>query len=176
MSPQPVRLGVITRPHGVRGAVRVRLDNPLSDILRPGLEVLLDDGRTLTVQGVFGQGDRVSFDGVGGRDAADALRGRVISVPRDVLPPPDDDEVYLVDVIGAEVRRESGEVLGTVTRFWDNGAHPIADVKTASGIVAMPFVPAMLVDVDVEAGRVVVAPPEGLFDADDDGDDDRDGP
>lgn len=158
-----VRLGVITRPHGVRGAVRVRLDNPDSDVLQPGLTIQLDDGRTIEVRGVFGQGDRVSFVGVDGRDAADALRGRTILVGRDILPPVDDDEVYLVDVLGAEVSLEDGTVLGTIVRFWDNGAHPIADVKTTAGDVAMPFVPELLIDVDVEAGRVVVAPPEGLF-------------
>ncbi len=158
-----LRLGVITRPHGVRGAVRVRLDNPDSAVFAPGLEVGLDDGRTLTIEGVFGQGDRLHFAGVNSRNDAEGLRGRVLLVPRDILPAPDDDEVYLVDVIGAQVLLEDGTPLGTISRFWDNGAQPIADVKTASGEVSMPFVPGLLVDVDVDAMRVVVRPPEGLF-------------
>ena len=162
-----VRIGQIGRPHGVWGAVRLQLDNPDTELLRPGLRLQLALGETrqhVTVREVSADLSRVSFDEVSGRDAADALKHAVVYAHRDSFAPLDDDEFYLVDVIGADVFGVDGARLGRVRSFSENTAQPIAEIDADRGLVAVPFVPGIVRAVDVDAGRVVLDPPGGLFD------------
>jgi 16S rRNA processing protein RimM len=174
-SPTWVRIGVVTRPHGVRGALRLHLDNPETELLVEGLVVQLrrevrgaEKTEEHAVARVFGVGDRLELEGVRTREAAEALRGAELCVHRDAFPEPDDDESYLVDLLGFEVRDPAGAVLGTIDAFADNGAQPLAQVLVGTHrgrkrIVEMPFVPELILKLDEEAGVLVVDPPGGLF-------------
>ena len=163
-----IRFGTVGRAHGIKGAVRVNFENPDSDFFAPGVHVHIEKHGDFEVEKILG-GGRIHFVGVKDRNQAEALRGGVIFVDRDELPELDDDEYYFVDLIGADVMLESGDVLGTIQKFWTNNAQDIADVKMASGrVVAMPFVSNILVDVQPDEKRVVVNPPEGLFDDEED--------
>ena len=176
--PTWVRIGVVTRPHGVRGAVRLHLDNPESDLLDEGLVVQLrrqvrgaEKAAEHTVARVFGVGDRLELEGVASREAAEALRGAELCVHRDAFPEADDDESYLVDLIGFEVRDVQGHALGTIEAFADNGAQPLAQVMVGTRrgrkrYVEFPFVPELISELDEAAGVLVVDPPEGLFSGD----------
>jgi 16S rRNA processing protein RimM len=165
-SPPRVRIGVVARPHGVRGELKLALDNHESALLEPGLALTLvprtGPARDVTIVDVKG-GAVVRVVGVESREAADALRGAVVEIARDALPPLDDGEAYLVDLLGAALVDEGGRTLGTIESFTDNGAQALACVRTTSGIVEMPFVDALLVEVDAAARRVVARPPGGLF-------------
>lgn len=114
-----LEIGVITRPHGVRGDVKLRLHNPDSDALGAMREVVLKpaDGppERLEIESVRGAGREliVSFRGVLGRDAAEALRARTVWVARQLLPGLEAGEYYLVDLIGASVVL-AGKPIGTV--------------------------------------------------------------
>jgi 16S rRNA processing protein RimM len=161
--PAWVRIGVVARPHGVRGGLKLHLDNPDSEVLRAGLPVRLGDEER-TVARVYGTA-LVDLDGVSGRDAADALRGREVLVRREDFPPPSEDEAYLVDLLGARVLHDDdGRQLGVIEGFSDNGAQPLAEVRTPAGQVRlMPFVPGIVTHVDEDERVVKVAPPEGLL-------------
>jgi 16S rRNA processing protein RimM len=170
-----VRIGVVTRPHGVRGGLRLHLDNPHSDLLAEGLPVQLrrevrGEQKVIahTVARVFGVGDRLELEGVTSREAAEALRGTELCVHRDTFPAADDDESYLVDLIGVEVHDADGAVLGVIEAFADNGAQPLAQVMVGirrgrKRYVELPLVPELVVELDEEAGVLVVDPPQGLF-------------
>ena len=178
---QWVRLGVVGRPHGIHGAVKVHLDNSESQTLRAGLVVqLVAEGpaprpgapksrtqKPYTIKKV--QPGILTFVDVVGRDAAEAIRHAILEVQRGDFTDADaeaaDDDAFLIDLIGATVRTEDGRVLGVIKGFTDNVAQTLAEVKPASGpSVLVPFVPPIVVAINDDG--VVLAPPSGLFDDD----------
>jgi 16S rRNA processing protein RimM len=135
-----VEIGRVTRPHGIRGEVRVHLHWADSDALdRVKSVTLVRDGKTL--------GDRrmkaarrvdkaylLTFDGVTDRNAAEELRGCDVCIPREALPPPEEGEYYLCDLVGARVTAPEGDV-GEVVEV---RVHPSVDtlvVRTPDGRV-----------------------------------------
>lgn len=165
-----IYIGRVARPHGVRGGVKLHLENPEGDLLRPGIVLRLElpkaASRELEVTRVYGAGN-VDLADVINRDQAEALRDARVHVRRSDFPPPDEDETYLVDLLGAEVRHVDGRVLGVLESFSDNRAQPLAEVRTpkedGARLVLVPFVPGIVSDVDEDAGIVVLSPPLGLF-------------
>jgi 16S rRNA processing protein RimM len=102
--------------------------------------------------------------GVAGRDAAEALKGAQVQIPRSHFPPLSDDEFYWMDLIGLEVDNLEGEHLGLVTDLIDNGAHPILRVArsqtpgpvNAQQETLIPFVDRFVKTVDQKAGKIIV--------------------
>ncbi len=172
-----VLLGHVARAHGIRGALRVR---PASG--RPA-----DTARSLRALPALYLGDErfalravrperedllVELEGVADRDRAEALRGRTVEVERAQLPPPAEDELYLADLVGCEVVEPGGARIGTVRGSFEAGAQETLIVDGAHGEVLLPWVPGLVVSVDLPGRRVVYAPPPGLLD---DAPDDDDG-
>jgi 16S rRNA processing protein RimM len=105
--------------------------------------------------------------GIGDRDAAERLRNVELFVPRDRLPETaDTDEFYHADLIGLAVVDAAGGALGTVTAMHNFGAGDLIEVQPAAGgTVMLPFTHSVVPLIDIAGGRIVVAPPEGAFDA-----------
>lgn len=169
-----VCMGVITGVHGVRGVVRLKsfAENP-ADIL--SFDALVDEaGKSyrLTSQGQAKGVLLARIDGVGDRNAAEALKGTMLYVPRDALPEAEEDEFYHADLIGLRVDRMDETELGTVVAVHDFGAGDLIDVRLAgsSRTVLLPFNEETVPVVDLEAGRLVVDPMPGLLE-DDEGED-----
>lgn len=165
-----VRIGVVGRPHGIRGALHIHLDNPKSETLKPGLKVRLDRAGKVSddVVGTVGPGT-VTLGHVPDRTAAEALVGALFCVQRKDFVV-DEAAVYLIDTIGKDVVDAAGVLLGRIVGFTDNGAQPLAEIKrpdvagVVGRVVLVPFVPPIVQDVgDV----VVLQVPEGLFELDD---------
>ncbi len=163
-----VCLGAVTGAHGVRGLVKVKpfTENP-DDVAAYGpVEDERGDRRfTLEVAGRHKDAVIVRVDGVGDRDAAEALRGTRLYVGRSVLPEPSEGEFYHADLIGLAVVATGGETLGRVTAMHDFGAGDLIEFVGADGRSRMlPFTEAAVPEVDIAGGRLVVDPPEGLLD------------
>ena len=96
------------------------------------------------------------------REEAEALRGLGLYVPRDALPEPEDeDEFYLIDLIGAAVVTIEGEDLGVVRNVQNFGAGDLLEIAPAEGASWwLPFTREAVPKVDLAARRIVVAPPE----------------
>lgn len=129
-----VVLGQLTRPHGVHGAVRARWYSPLADLTGPLVEVRLGLGDVVTT---FALAESRTLDatasllrlaGVDSPEAAGVWRGAMIEVPRALVPPAGDDEVYLFELLGRTVRTVDGQTLGTTTRLYDYGAGPVLGI------------------------------------------------
>lgn len=163
-SSQLVRIGAVARAHGVRGALRVRLDNPGSDVLSRVASVRVGqlDFRVRSARH-DAAGCLVELEGVGDRDAAEALRGQEVLLPREALPEPDEDELYLADLPGCALVDVGGASLGTVVGVENYGAHELLLVRTPGGEAMLPFVDEYVREVDLAARRIVCEPPEGLF-------------
>ena len=106
--------------------------------------------------------------GVADRDAAERLRNVELFVPRERLPDTaESDEFYHADLIGLAVVDAAGGALGTVAAMHNFGAGDLIEVRLAVGrdTVMLPFTQSVVPLVDIAGGRIVVAPPEGAFDA-----------
>ena len=165
---QDVCLGVIAGAHGVAGLVRVQsFSGEAEDIAAYG--PLHDAAGTRYSLEVIGRSRGqllVRIAGVGDRDAATALRGTRLHVPRSVLPPPDDGEYYHTDLIGLQVEYRDGSPVGVVASVHNFGAGDLVDVRLAGSrrTVLLPFDAATVLEVDLEAGSMVVDPMPGLLD------------
>ena len=165
-----VCMGVIVGVHGVRGVVRLKsfAEDP-ADILSYG--PLVDEaGKSyaLKMQGRAKGVLLVRIEGVGDRDAAEALKGTILYVPREALPAPEENEFYHADLIGLRVDRLDGSELGSVLAVHDFGAGDLIDVRLAGSrrTVLLPFDEATVPVVDPRGGRLVVDPMPGLLDED----------
>lgn len=83
-----------------------------------------------------------------------------IYISRDQLPDLDDGEFYLEDLVGLQVVSPSGEKIGKVKSYFDNGAQTVLVIQKPKGRVELPFVDAFFPEVDLENGVVVMLDPE----------------
>jgi 16S rRNA processing protein RimM len=97
------------------------------------------------------------LEGCDDRDAALEYQGLEIAVPRTALPKAKKGEVYQADMIGLEVRNRENEVLGKIASLFSNGAHEVLRITREDGSEQLiPMVPAVLDEIDLEAGTVRV--------------------
>lgn len=154
--------------HGVSGAIRLKsfTENP-DDVA--GFDVLENEDATkhyeFDVVSHTGKGELiVKVDGVQTREAAEALKGERLYVSRTELPEAGDEEFYHADLIGLTVKTTSGKTLGTVRAVFDFGAGDMLEILPKEGaLIMVPFTKAVVPIVDIEKGRVVIDPPEGLL-------------
>lgn len=164
--PEPtVVVGHVTRAHGLRGevAVEVRSDNP--DRFADGAAVRTAEGRSLTIERSHDHGGRrlVKFEGVDDRSAAESLRGQVLVVPESWLPDLPDREYWPFQLEGCEVVTEHGRSLGVVTDVIPNPANDLwVAVDDDGHETLVPAIGEVIVDVDLEAKRIVVRDVPGL--------------
>jgi 16S rRNA processing protein RimM len=159
-------MGVIGRPHGVRGLVRVTsyaddltAYGPLSD--DAGRRYLLHArGEGVAEITELWSGTEVR---IADRAAAAKLVNTRLYVDRTQLPKTNDDEFYLADLIGLIARDSEGANLGTIKAVHDYGAGASLEVVRDDGSsLLVPFTRTSVPEVDVIAGHAVVAPPVGL--------------
>ncbi len=172
MSGQSRLAGRVVKAHGLGGevVVDVRTDAP-ERRFAPGavLGARHRDGTAgiLTVQGSRPHGGRLllAFEGVTGRDQAEALRGTLLTVAPPDEQPADPDEFHDSQLEGLAVELTDGSAVGTVADVVHGPGGELLAVRRPGGaVVLVPFVREIVPTVDVGAGRIVLTPPEGLLD------------
>jgi 16S rRNA processing protein RimM len=161
-----ILLGVIGRPHGVRGLVHVT-SHTADPAALAEYGVLSDDkGRRFTlawrgagVAEVFEVLDGVPVR-VADRDAAGRLTNTRLYVERARLPVPEDDEFYLADLIGLAAVDAAGGSIGRVVAVHDYGAGASLEIAREGPPLIVPFTRAAVPEIDVAGGRVVVSLPD----------------
>jgi len=162
-----ILIGVIGRPHGVRGLVRVTsYADPPQAIAAYG-QLFDDHGHQFSLRWQ-GEGLAEVAEIVGGaparirdRAAAGRLTNRRLYVARDRLPVPATDEFYLADLMGLAAIDAAGAQVGTIVAVHDYGAGTSLEiVGNGATPLLVPFTRAAVPAVDIDAGRVTVAPPE----------------
>jgi 16S rRNA processing protein RimM len=165
---QLIALGVVARPHGLRGQLKVILDNPSSaallDLRRIFLRTVDSPALPWTVRGVSptAGGCLLSIGGCDDCQAAERLRGARVLAARADLAPLSDDQVYVADLVGCTAVDTAGRCLGEVVGTLYTGAHEVAVLRQGEVELLLPLVPAFLRDVDLGGRRMVVDPPEEL--------------
>ena len=174
-SPDTVVVGRIGRPHGVRGevTVEVRTDDPELRFA-PGSVLLTEPGSRgpLTVEAARWHSGTLLLtlarsDGtvVTGREEADALRNTMLQVPVTDLPQLEDpDSFYDHQLVGLAAQLPDGSPVGEVTGVRHEGTELLVVRRADRPELLVPFVSAIVLTVDLAAGRLVVDPPEGLLD------------
>ncbi|TCZ59845.1 ribosome maturation factor RimM [Roseicella aquatilis] len=158
MAGKRILVGEIGRPHGVRGLVKLRsftADPAAIAAYGP----LTDESGTRRVSLALLAEGLARIEGVADRDAAARLTGTKLYVERDRLPPPEEEEYYLADLIGLRAETEAGERLGTIRGVEEHGAGAflVLDGPPGGGQERMlPFTRAVVPVVDIAGGRVVV--------------------
>jgi 16S rRNA processing protein RimM len=175
--PVEVVVGRVGRPHGLRGdvSVEVRTDSPelrfvVGAHLRgePGRDTAAPLARVADLEVVDARWHSgrllLRFAGAEDRDSAEALRGTLLHTtlaPGET--PEDPEEFYDHQLVGLAVHDLDGSPLGELVRVVHGGAQDLLEVRTPSGRTGLvPFVSALVPEVDLDAGRVVVADRPGL--------------
>ena len=164
MPGKPILMGVIGRPHGVRGLVRVA--SYAGDLTAHG--PLFDAKGRRFVLRWRGEGVAEIAEVAGGaevkvadRPAAEKLTNTRLFVDRAQLPEPEADEYYLADLIGLTAYAASGARLGVVAAVHDYGAGASLEIdREHEAPLLVPFTRASVPDVDVRGGRLTLEPPE----------------
>ncbi|GGF45981.1 ribosome maturation factor RimM [Azorhizobium oxalatiphilum] len=153
----------IGAPHGVKGEVRLFPFGEDPDALKR-YELTDESGkRRFKVMTLRAAKDHyvARIDGIPDRTAAEALTNTDLFVPRDALPPAEDEDTfYHADLMGLRVEDAAGTALGTVLALHDFGAGDVLEYTPIGGgkTLLLPFTKAAVPVVDLAGGRVVVVP------------------
>ena len=157
----PVAIGVVVAPHGVRGTLRVR---PLGSgkHLRRGMEpVVAGAKRRISATRETPKGFLVDVEGIGSREDATSLKGEELFLDRAELDTPEEGEFYVADLVGLTAVDAAGESVGIVEDTFETAAHEVLVVR-GKGVqyLYVPFTLEHIPVLDLESGRVVIRPPE----------------
>jgi 16S rRNA processing protein RimM len=181
--PEYALVGLVRKAQGIRGEVIVE---PLTDrpdvIFASGSRVFagtadgdpavahdvkgVEEIPTLTISHSrpFKQGWIVRFEEIADRDSAELWRGRYLLARFSELPPPQEDEVYLHDLIGMKAESTTGEPIGTVKTFYELPQGLVLELDTAKGSILVPYRPEAIVRTDVAARTIVINEAMGFTD------------
>jgi len=163
MASRRVLMGVIGRPHGVRGLVRVQSFTAAPEAIAAYGPLSDETGTRSFRLAVVAPGPMplVRIDGVGDRDAAARLTGTRLFVDRSALPEPEEDEYYLADLVGCVAADPAGAPIGTVAAVHDHGAGAFLEIaRSGRPALLVPFTRAAVPVVALADRRLVVLPPE----------------
>lgn len=157
-APDLLEVGRVDKVHGLQGEVVVTLTSDRTERVAPGARLWVgDDARDVVSSRPHQQRWLVRFAGVERREDAEALRGATLRAE----PLEDDDALWVHELVGATVALPDGTEVGTVEAVQDNPAHDLL-VLDSGALVPVVFVS----DPSGLPTRVVIDPPEGLLDLD----------
>lgn len=157
----------IGKPHGLRGEVTVRshTDVPQERFV-PGAEFATDPDRgCLTLRSAREHNGTwlLTFDQVPDRSAAEELRGTELLVDQELQR--EEDAWYEDELVGLSVIDTHGRTVGEVVALHNRPAQDLLELRLLDGRLSLvPFVEAIVPEVDVGAGRIVLDAPDGLLD------------
>jgi 16S rRNA processing protein RimM len=163
-APEPkICVGVVVGAQGIKGAVRIKPFTDRPEAVAAYGPVTDEAGARRFEVKIVGQARGVvtaQLSGVTDRNAAEALKGLRLYVPRAALPEPEQEEFYHADLIGLAAERADGSPLGRVKAVLDHGAGTYLEIVAEGGRpLIVPFTRAAVPVVDLAAGRLVIEPP-----------------
>lgn len=155
-----VIMGRIVAPYGIYGWLKIQPDTEMLDGLLDypdwwlGREGQWQKYEVETAR-VHSNTLLVKLKGVTDRDAAFALKGRQVAVPREQLPEPEENAYYWSDLIGLQVKNLQDVDLGKVAELFETGANDVMLVKGERERL-LPFIAQVVLDVNLDAGTMLV--------------------
>ena len=160
-----VLLGVVVGAQGLKGEVKVKAFTQSPQKLGAYGPLHTKDGKSFraSVTRETKEGAVVTLEGVNDRNAAEALKGAELFVPRSALPKEDADEFYHADLIGLRAEDTEGRAMGSVRALHNFGAGDVIELMRDDGDeVFLPFTREVAQEIDIEGGRIVIAAPEEI--------------
>ena len=160
-----VCVGAVAGAFGVHGEARVKSFCAEPEAIAEYGPLVTEDGaRRFAIRLIrpVKEGFAARLSGVETREQAEALKGTRLYVPRERLPQPEAEEFYHADLIGLAAVDTGGAPIGRVAAVHDFGAGDVIEIDRGGGkTVMIPFTRAVVPEVDLAAGRLVVDPPAG---------------
>ncbi len=160
-----ISLGVIGAPQGVKGELRVKSYTQTPKAIARYGALTDKSGKLrfaiLSVRPLKDDMLVIRLEGIGTREAAQALNGVELFARRDQLPAPAADEFYQDDLIGLDAIADDGAVLGRVVALANYGAGDILEIALAAGgeSLLLPFARDVVLAIDFDARRIMIALP-----------------
>jgi 16S rRNA processing protein RimM len=166
--PEFLAVGRLRRPHGIRGEILMSVWTGFPERLEPGDEVYVgDDHKPVHIRSVRWHRDAIliSFDEYQVREDVGVLRNQVLMVRTDDLPPLDEGELYLHQVIGMTVIDNAKDsFLGTITEIIETGANDVYIVRNEHGFeLLIPAIDSVILDINIETNEMRVHLLPGLL-------------
>ena len=165
-----VIIGEVVKPHGIRGEVKVYLYSERPENLKQHKKIILQEsaGSGTEKYNVVKSREQgklaiLRLEGVGTREAAEALQGSKIWLDKADFPELNSDEYYWHQLEGLRVMTEAGQELGRVTNIFNTTAHDIMVVTGAGNEFMIPVKGDIIRDIDEQGGKITISPPPGLL-------------
>jgi 16S rRNA processing protein RimM len=169
---EPVYLavGLLRKPHGLRGDLLLEVYTDFPDRIRPGTTILVGDEHQplkITRRRPHNDGLILGFEGIDTPEEAGKFRATLAYVPAADRPPLPEGEYYHHEIIGLTVLDESGKELGQLTEIIETGANDVYVVKPAEGSdILLPALKEVILGIDLVAKTMRVHLLPGLVDGD----------
>jgi 16S rRNA processing protein RimM len=171
-TPERLVVGRVVRPHGVDGEIAVEVLSDAPDRFSAGMTLAAGDPergealRHVTIAAIRTHQQRllVRFEGIDDREAADRLRGSLLTIPAGDARQLEPGEFWRHQLVGLAVVDPHGRHRGTVEEVVPGAAHDLLSVRLDDGPAALVPAVGALVTVELDASRVVVADLPGLLD------------
>jgi 16S rRNA processing protein RimM len=151
---RPIALAAVAGAHGVKGELRLKLFCDSVESLSRHKKLRVGGAERALLSIRDGKMPVARFEGVADRTAAEALRGSLVEVDRDALPPLEEGEYYYADLIGLTACDQSGRHAGTVVAVENYGAGDLLEIEDGEGHRSLiPFKPGIA---DLEDGQIVL--------------------
>ncbi len=165
--PRFLAVGRVSKPHGLNGEVRVELltDVPERFEWLKSIYVGETKPRLIDIDSVrFHQGGvLLKLAGYPTRTEAELLRGELLQVPESEAVPLEEGEYFLYQLVGLDVFTEKGTNIGRLSEVMETGANNVFVINGPSGQHLVPYIPDVIKEIDLEAGRLVIHPMPGLI-------------
>lgn len=161
-------VGSFAGSYGVQGEIRLKSYCAVPEAIADYGPLTNEDGSrsfSVTLVRPVKNGFVARTSGITNKEAAEELKGLRLFVDRATLPSLPDDEYYHSDLIGLSVVDTGGTVLGEVLSVENHGAADLLEIRLPgqSETILLPFTQAIVPTVDLQIGRIVADPPDGLF-------------
>lgn len=159
---EPVYLavGLLRRPHGIRGDILLTVMTDFPERLRPGTRVYFGDDKRemkITRRRPHNDGLILGFEGIATPEQAAKYTGKIVFVPAEGRPPLPEGEYYHHQIIGLDVFDETGASLGVVSEILETGANDVYVVKNPAGReLLLPALQQVVLEIDLERKRMKV--------------------
>lgn len=165
--PRFIAIGRVIKPHGVQGEVRVEMLTDVPERFKWLQHVYVGERspRRVAVESVRYHQTYVLLKLVGfpTRTEAELLRNELLLVPEDEAVPLEEGEYFLYQLQGVDVVTEEGEPLGALTEVLETGANNVFVIRGPLGEILVPDIPDVILNIDLDARRVVIRPLPGML-------------
>lgn len=169
--PAGILVGWIRRPHGIRGEVRVEVESDNPERFDPGSELILrlPSGACRWLKVKTSRFDKdsllICFDGIGDRGEVESWRNARLEIEESELPALPAGEIYVFELVGCDCFDRTAGLLGKVAEVIEDGGGLMMLVEKEGRVLPIPYVKALVPEVDVAARRIGVDLPEGMIEA-----------